>query len=630
MAVSLMGLLVLLGLSGGAGLPLGLPPAPEDPVVASAAPEDCLFYLSWAGTAKPDPKSGNQLEQLLAEPETRQLAAEVERRIREGLRKAASREGPEAAKMADELIDLAKKALTSPAAVYLAKVEIGRRPPPVIQGGAIVGLGEDAAKVRATLEKYAKMLPGGAIQEVKVAGETFWTVKPDRDAPTFTLGVHGKHFVLGIGEGEAEAIVKRMAGKPPAWLAQLRQQLPVERPSSVAYVSLKKIIGMIQAGAGEEAATVIRALGLDNFTSLASVSGLDQIGFVSKTLLGTEKEEGDILSFLNAKPLEAKDLAPIPKDATLAKAARFDLDRVWEMVFRVMAKIDPGAAQEASEVIGKVEQKLGFKLREDLWQTLGDVWCVYNSPGEGGLVVTGLTLVVPLKDAKRAAATHGKILGLLKQAIEEERDRRYAPRLDEYAFAGQKICTFSVPEGDFPVAPSWCLTDKELIVSLFPQNVKAYLSRGPGFQSLATVPEVADLLRSQPGPVVIGYVDTQEIFRLLYPLVQMGVKSMTRELQREGIDVDMSLLPSGASIDKHLRPGTYAVRRTKAGIEITARQSLPGAGAVIALPMAIWTVRVSPARYPAMGDRFDQSQRIEFPKEPPPPAAPAPASKPKS
>ena len=100
--------------------------------------------------------------------------------------------------------------------------------------------------------------------------------------------------------------------------------------------------------------------------------------------------------------------------------------------------------------------------------------------------------------------------------------------------------------------------------------------RGPDFQSLAAVPEVADLLKSQPGPVVVGYVDTPELFRLLYPLVQIGVKFMTRELQREGIDVDMSLLPSAASIHKHLRPGMYAVRRTKAGIEITARTEPAG------------------------------------------------------
>ena len=282
--------------------------------MANAAPEDCLFYLSWAGTAKPDPKSGNQLEQLLAEPETQQLAAEVERRIREGLRKAASREGPEAAKMVDELVDLAKKALASPAALYLGKMEIGRRPPPVIQGGAIVSLGEDAAKVRATLERYAKMLPGGAPQEVKVAGERFWTIKPDRDAPTFTLGVHGKHFVLGIGDGEAEAIVKRMAGKPPAWLTQLRQQLPVERPSSVVYVNIARIVGPLPEVIAPDPLTISRPLPGAERTTVhwAWSRAWTRKGFVSKMLLATRREGSEFFAFLTGKPLQAKDLAPIP------------------------------------------------------------------------------------------------------------------------------------------------------------------------------------------------------------------------------------------------------------------------------------------------------------------------------
>ncbi len=601
--VSVMGLFVLLGLAGGGGLPLGLPPGPEDPAVANAAPEECLFYLSWAGTAKPDPKSENQLEQLLAEPEVQHLVAEVERRIREGLKKAAAREGPEAAAMVDEVADLVKKALTSPAAIYLGKLEIGQRPPPVIQAGAVVGLGDDAAKVRATLEKYSKVLPPGVLQQVKVGGESFWSIKPDPEAPTFALGVHGKHFVLGIGEGEAEAIVKRMAGKPPAWLAQVRQQLPVPRPSSVMYVNVKKIVGMIQAVADdEEVVATIRGLGLDNFSSLARVSGLERTGCVSRMLLGTEKEDRDLLAFLNAKPLEAKDLAPIPSDATLALAVRFDLDRFWELLFGAMARVDRDAAQEAAEEVGTTERELGFKFREDLFQTLGDVWCLYSSPGEGGLVVTGLTAVVAVKDPQRAAATYEKLLSVLKQSIDEERGspvgRRFAPRLDESAFAGRKVYTLSVPDNDFPVAPSWCLTDKELIFALFPQNVKAYLSRGKDFRSLAAVPEVAETLKSDPGAVAIGYMDTAELFRLVYPLVQIAAKFMTQELQREGIDVDVSLLPSAASIGKHVRPGVVTVRRTKAGIEITSRQSLPGGGAAAAVPLAgsLFWLRAEPRR----------------------------------
>ena len=75
--------------------------------------------------------------------------------------------------------------------------------------------------------------------------------------------------------------------------------------------------------------------------------------------------------------------------------------------------------------------------------------------------------------------------------------RRRTPRIVKTAFAGQVIYHFDIPDGDFPLAPAWCLTEKELIVSTFPQNIKSYLSRGKDFQSLAAVPEVAQALEGR-------------------------------------------------------------------------------------------------------------------------------------
>ena len=601
-----LSVLALLFLTGGVGLPLGLPPGPEDPAVAAAAPEECLFYLSWAGTAKPDPKSVNQVEQLIAEPEIQQFVAEVERRIRDGLRAAAAREDPQAAAMVDDLMGLVKTALTSPGAIYVGKLDVGREPPPRIQAGAVFNLGEDAAKTRTLLEKHRKLLGEDDVKTVQIGGETFYRIKPDPDAPTCTWGVYGKHFVVGIGEGEAEAIVKRMSGTPPAWLAQIRRQLMVERPSTVTYVNVKKIVATIEVSFRESSdwQLLIRVLGLNNFTYLASVSGLDETGFVSKTLLAMEKPAGDVLSFLGRKPLEAKDLGPIPKDATLALAARFDAARFWEMLFG-LAKDLPQVGDSVALQLGETEKKLGFRIREDLLQSLGDVWCIYNSPGEGGLVLTGLTAVVPLKDPDRAAAAHAKLLAFWNisaavkaarfSAVEAAgkkvppRFREQGPPVQHVRFADKTIFTLSGADRRFPFAPSWCLTDKELIVSLFPQNVKAYLSRGADFQSLAAAPEVAELLKSEGGPVIVGYQDTPELFRLIYPIVQIAAKFMLGELQQEGIDVDVSILPSAASIGKHLRPAVKAVRRTKDGIEVTVRQSLPGSGAGALVPLgASW------------------------------------------
>ena len=53
----------------------GPAPGAGRPQRGARAPEKCLFYVSWAGTATADPKSKNQTEQLLAEPEVQRSLA---------------------------------------------------------------------------------------------------------------------------------------------------------------------------------------------------------------------------------------------------------------------------------------------------------------------------------------------------------------------------------------------------------------------------------------------------------------------------------------------------------------------------------------------------------------------------
>ena len=72
--------LLLLG-GGGMPIPLSLPPLPEDPVMSSVAPEECLWYLTWSGSAKADTASKNKTEQLLAEEEIQRFGSELEHRL---------------------------------------------------------------------------------------------------------------------------------------------------------------------------------------------------------------------------------------------------------------------------------------------------------------------------------------------------------------------------------------------------------------------------------------------------------------------------------------------------------------------------------------------------------------------
>ncbi|MGA2259314.1 MAG: hypothetical protein ABSG53_31965, partial [Thermoguttaceae bacterium] len=479
---------------GGFSLPLGLPPLPEDPAISRAAPEECLAYLSWAGTAVPDSKSANQTEQLLAEPEVQKLLSAIDSAVTTGIRKNA-RPGSDEAEIVKNVYPLAKTLLMRPAAIFLSKVEVSPQGPPNVQGGAIFNLAEKTASAGETLERLEKLLPPGAVEKVEIAAEPFHQIKAGPILVTW--GVHDKYLIVGVGEGAMEGILNRAKGQPTAWLAAIHKQMPVGRQSTLSYFNVKQTVAQFAPLGGPKLEKVLDATGLRNVSYLASITGLDSKGTIARSLVAIDGEPQGVFRLGAANPLAAADLSPIPRDATIAAAGRFDANAALELLLSQSETIDPSARKEIRRGIGEMERALDIDLQDDLLKPLGDVWCVYNSPAEGGLLVTGLTGVVQVKDYDRLEATLNKLVTLFHDRVEGEvhsYSPHGTPRIVKTALAGRVIYHFDIAEHDFPLAPAWCLTEKELIVSTFPQNIKSYLSRGKDFQSLSALPELAEAL----------------------------------------------------------------------------------------------------------------------------------------
>ena len=181
------------------------------------------------------------------------------------------------------------------------------------------------------------------------------------------------------------------------------------------------------------------------------------------------------------------------------------------------------------------------------------------------------------------------------------RQRRFGPRprprtrIEQLHFAGQDIYFISGGNG-LPFVPAWCLTPKELIVALFPQQIKAYLSRGADFKSLAAAADVAALVQPGEAPVALSYFDGRKLLDYLYPMVCMGMQTVSWEFARERIDLNVSIIPSAPAIYKHLRPSSTVVRRVEGGIEVISRGTLPGSSLTLAAPMAAYySMRCTPA-----------------------------------
>ena len=314
-----------------------------------------------------------------------------------------------------------------------------------------------------------------------------------------TWGIRNKYLIVGVGEGRRGRHVETRQGEPPAWLAAIRKQLPVERPSTLIYFNVKQTVAQFSPLGGPKVKAVLDAVGLGNVSYLASVTGLDNKGAVARTLVAIDGQPQGIFRLAAAKPLTAADLAPIPRDATIAAAGRLDANTTLELLLAQLEKIDPAARQNATQGIAEMEKELGIDLQGGPAQAAGRrvVRLQFarrrrsfgdRPDGRGA----GQGPRSPGSDAQQTDGALPRPRGATAAAGKRRQPSHAAsPRIVKTDFAGQAIYDFDIPDHDFPLAPAWCLTEKELIVSTFPQNIKSYLLRGKDFQSLAAVPDVA-------------------------------------------------------------------------------------------------------------------------------------------
>ena len=581
-AMGLTEMLLVIVMGSGIGLPLGVPPQQPDPMLAHIAPPQCLYYGAWVGMADPDPASANNTEKLLAEPEVKALASEVQSIVQQVTRKFGERRAQSDQVIMQNIPPLAKALLRHSTAVYVESV--APQPNGVdVRGALVVSLGDDAAQVKESLEAIRQQIPPQLLQEVKVGGISCVRFQPQPNVPAVTIGFRDHYLIVAVGEKSFEGVLERAKNTtPPEWLTQAVAdvQLP-PRPSTLGYLNLEALLNMATIFGGPKAQTVLNTFGISGLTRVVSVSGLDETGFVSRTRVLTKANDRGLLKLVSDKPLTAKDLAGIPRDASIAVALRLDLAQAADQVLGIVRELEPTAATEFEGNLAQVERILGFDVRKDLLQSLGDVWTLHTAPSGGGLMA-GWTLTVAVRDKARLQATHEKLLQVVQAQFAQAPEGR-APRITTFEVNGLTAHTLDVPATEFFVAPSWCLTDSKLVIALYPQALKSYLAPRDTQESLADHPAVASLLSAAQGPCALTFQDTRGQFETFYPLLQVGAQMVSKQLAQEGININAAALPSTSAIAPHLLPTTSAAqdgRRLRVRVpQYAARHERGGLGA---------------------------------------------------
>lgn len=577
---------VMLMFFAGFGLPLGLPPEAENPTLAYVAPEQPLLYASWAGMAEPKPGSNNQTEQLLAEPDVREFAAQLERGI--GLL-VSSQAGPgergDTIRRAVPLI--LQTVMTRGTAAFITKLQ-PQGETLEVEGGALLHAGENAAAVADGILKLSG-LSGAEVKDAAIPGGKFSRITPNKEVTpsTITVGAMGPYVLIGIGEGSVEGMIARVrAKKTPAWLTAIGEHLPVERRATVSYVNLNALLKTFLPMGGPDAARMANLLGLNGIGVMEGVSGLNKDGLVRKSLITLDPNPKGLLKMLDGGNITPASLRGIPEDVVASGAVAVNAGRVYDAVFETVAEAQPGAEEDMKQAAEQFQQMFGMALREELLASLGDTWTFHMAPADGWLV--GLTASVGVTDRTKLDALNLKLQELLRQMQpDEDQPWNRPPQIVTSKRGADTIYTLRIPE--VPVQPSWCVTDDRVIFGPYPQAVKSALAVGAETKSIVDRPEWGELLQDGDPILSAGFQDSAKSFEMTYTYAAILLPAMSQFMRQEpgAPAIELPSLPPARTIHRHLRPTVSVTRRNKLGLESETRQTYPSLDVGTTAPVAV-------------------------------------------
>jgi hypothetical protein len=577
-------LALLLAVCGVVGIPMpvAIPPQPDEPALTRVVPADAIGFLCWNGTATADPKSTNLTERLAAEPEVRAMLAQLRNGVI-GLVRSEEKD------VATQTVETLFSALEHPGCVFVRKFG----PKPVIEAGIVVRFGTEATAATHLLEALGELVGrrgGTPHEDTVVDGVTFHSMGTDTDHPFLGWAEVDGWVALAMGSETPAQIIAGLRNRNQgidgnADYARLAPACQVARPSTKAFLDLSKLRATLGnfGPVGPELDALLAAIGLQGAAALASQSGLEGNGFCQRMRLLAPAHDG-LLAAFGGEPLNQDELLHIPLDAQVAAAVRVDAKKLEAALLRLVSVF---AGQDIApdyerEFVAEFPNHLGgVRWREDVLDQLGEQITLWNSPSQGGLLFTGLSAMLPLRDGKTFAKSMAKMMETIRHDVPTkeqvrkngERVRRNDTYLETMQHGAATIDWLDIVENDFFIAPSWSVVGDHLCASLLPQALKATIDAMPPNpdQSLARLPAI----NKRGNATAMFCWNAKDLVAMGYPLLLPVLKSASCEWLREGIDFDIADLPQARSLLPHLGREVMLWEPTEQGYAYSRNGTLP-------------------------------------------------------
>lgn len=551
-------------------------------------PADAVAFVSLPDLGKAREAFGRtSLQRLLDDPEVKLAVEPLEKWWAENKEQFSEQLTKELGVTFDELWDLFRGQVS----IALLDLEFtkgkGGNPPNAV--GAI-DLAAPPEKVKSLLGNLEKKLKERSPNQ-KEAFVSQW-----KRYSVTSLGEEGPHWAV-LGETVLFSAQKKSlldmidraedpsAGKLAdfASFRAARSALGTEN-SFLAYANVQGALKKIESEMDEQARRVVSALGLWELRSLSIGIGFKGNGVVEGFYLHAPGQRTGLLKMLSLKNLEGRAADLVPSGAPIYSAARINLAELYDEALKIVEAIEPDASQQLEEKIEAVEKELGFSIRDDLCEAVGEVWVSYNLFPEGGGVIPDGITIVELKDQARFERCFKK---LAQAAGKELKDLSWKGRTIHYLpnYLPQSV---AAPMQGLPVQFSqpmaYTLIGNRAYLSPTVVGLKRMFQRMDG----GVVPVSADrgqatLAGSEAyrrADSLLGgaaaaemYWDVGGTFQWIYNSLGSFAVYFQETLDQLGVPLDTQRLPLGETIGQYLDPSLTRVSSDAEGIKVQSYSS---------------------------------------------------------
>ena len=563
--------------SGGYGVPVGVAPGVEDTYLHQVAPENCLMYASWSGTTKLDPNSPT--EKLLAQEGIQTFLKKLKEECEEA---GTDIEGFDPSRKAYRQLvaKLPELALTQPSCFYVDSVEWSDRGSGAEISGAFVFHLGDRKKEFEPIVESIKEVPDYEIDAFfngisGIFGAEIWSAAEFRE-----FEIQGDYLVFTFGSEAEQASPEKIAvyakEGEPQWLKDIKNELPVDRRSSISMLDIDRLTEFFDQPGNSEMMRVLSDLGVDGVQRMGWVTGLDANGFVCRTSVVCDEELKGMLNVFDLPALEPENLRGVG-NRDLIFASKLSAEELYSIVEDLASNV--GERDGFNNMIAEFEAFSGISLKDDLINDLDEYFYVYGDfelTNFGEFWVAG----IGIRDEMSFSETLANFNKRIEEVVEENEQLEF--QVDE--FEGIQIRTVKDLRNawGWNNSPSWVQIESQLLIAFdkdaLIKHIRAMKEDEAEFTDAPGAKRIFQFAKDQEieGPIAVFNMDWKAALEMVKPFVRTFEDF---ELIPE-LDIRFRDIPKVDVLVNGVEPSVTGVYRTKNGFQMYQQQVQPGGSPV--------------------------------------------------